>query len=310
MSTAVFNFHGLARVLADLDFASVRASWLDSLSHLGSFPFKDLPPEIAVAILKLATTKSSTYSALMRTSREMAALARLECVPAVVILSNADAAISFYACISVHPGVGAGVKELWYFPALKQAASISPTILTACSNIKRIACVPATLVEMCSGTHFRHTALEDVTLVDPIIPWERLLGARYGATLFNQIQALRLIGGTCPVVPPLGTTFQNLTDFTASSTTTSSAHRYMLRFPTLTRVVVTVPYMEWRALGISFLMSDPELADTRLCVVHCSKKWKELDVWKEGAFRIWNLGATEWNVRAGNNGATLRAEVA
>ncbi|KAJ6542754.1 hypothetical protein B0H19DRAFT_308662 [Mycena capillaripes] len=307
MSDPILNFHGLSRVLAEQDFQTVRESWLNSLSRLGSFPFRALPSEIAVAILKLAVTKSSTYSVLMRTSRAIATLARLECIPEMVILANSAVAISFYACISVHPQVGARVKQLWFLPGLapKQAASVCPAILKACSNVDRLACVPEALIEICSGTGFRHTSLVDVMLMDPIIPWETLLGSRHGTTLFKQIQTLRLVGGTQPTIPPLGTSFRNLTDLTLSSTTTNFAHNYMLRFPDLMRVVITVPYMAWRATGMSYLMSEPEMADARLCVVHCSKKWKEIGVWKEGNFTIWNLGATEWNARA-NPGSTMR----
>jgi hypothetical protein len=97
----ILNFHGLARVLAEQDIQTVRLRWLGSLSHVGSSSFDNLPVEIAIVILKLAMTKSSTYSTLMRTSRTIATLARLECVPEVVILSNPTSAISFYACVSV-----------------------------------------------------------------------------------------------------------------------------------------------------------------------------------------------------------------
>jgi hypothetical protein len=248
----------------------------------------------------------------MRTSREIAALARLVCVPEVVVLSNPEVAISFYACISVHPGVGAGVKQLWFLHGLarEKATSAGPAIINACFNVERVACFPGVLLEMCSSPEFRHTSLVDVTLLDPIIPWERLLGSRHGTTLFNQIQTLRLVGGTQPVVPPHGTSFVNLTDLMLSSRTTASAHSYLLdvvRLPSLERVVVTVPYMEWRSLGMGFLMSEPELADHRLCVVHCSKKWKELDVWKQGKFEIWNMGAAEWNAHAAKtSGSALR----
>ncbi|KAJ6588036.1 hypothetical protein B0H19DRAFT_1366768 [Mycena capillaripes] len=236
------------------------------ISSARSFPFGALPSEIAVVILKLAKTKSSTYSALMRTSRAIATLARLECVPEMVILSNLGVAISFYACISVHPEVGARVKQLWFLHGLapKQAASVCPATLKACTNVERLACIPAALIEICSGTEFRHTPLVDVTL-DPIIPWESLLGSRHGTTVFKQIQTQRLVGGTQPTIPPLGTAFRNLTDLTLSSTTTTSAHNYMLRFPDLMRVVITVPYMTWRATGMSFLISEPEMADARLC---------------------------------------------
>ncbi|KAJ7863262.1 hypothetical protein B0H13DRAFT_2282120 [Mycena leptocephala] len=166
---AVFNFHGLARVLAEQDLQTVRVGWLKSLARLGSFPFKDLPLEIAVAILKMATTKSSTYSALMR----------------------------------------AGVKQLWFLHGLarEKATSAGPAIINACFNVERVACFPDVLLEMCSSPEFRHTSLVDVTLMEPLVPWERLLGSRHGTTLFNQIQTLRLVGGTQPVVPPHGTSF-------------------------------------------------------------------------------------------------------
>ncbi|KAF8183721.1 hypothetical protein K438DRAFT_1128056 [Mycena galopus ATCC 62051] len=312
MSNDPFIFHGLARALAEQDFESLRGHWTNSLARVGSFPFVDLPVEIAVAILKSAASgKSSTYSALMCTSRAIADLARVECVPEVVILSNPDAAISLYGCVSVHPEVGAGVKQLWLFPGLaaKKATSVFPTILDACYNVERLACVPNHLIEICSGT-FRHTSLVDVTLADPIIPWERLFASRHGAVLFNQIRSLRLIGGIQhTTAPPLGRSFGSLTDVTVSAVTTAAVHHYILdsvRFPSLERVVVTVPHTDWRSVGMGFLMSEPNM-DHRLCVVHCSKKWKELEVWKKGRFYIWNEGVTEWNARAaGNAGSTLR----
>ncbi|KAJ7742099.1 hypothetical protein B0H14DRAFT_3608076 [Mycena olivaceomarginata] len=308
----IFNFHGLARALADQDFEVLRGRWQDSLARVGRFRFTNLPVEIALKILKLAATKSSTYSTLMRTSRGVADLARVECVPEVLILSSPDAAVSFYGCISMHPEVGAGIKHLWLFPALatSQTTSICPAILKACYNVERLACVPDRLLEICSGTEFRHTSLVDVTLVDPIVPWERLFASRHGAAFFNQIQELRLVGGTQHTAPPLGRSFRNLTDLTLSSTTTTSVRNYILdhvRFPNLGRITVTVPYAAWRTVGMSFLMSDPELVDHRLCVVHCPKKWKELDVWKDVKYTIWNLGATEWNARATSNNVTAPA---
>ncbi|KAF7373311.1 hypothetical protein MSAN_00540600 [Mycena sanguinolenta] len=313
-SDTVFNFHGLARALVDHEFESLRCHWKTSLDRVGSFPFFNLPVEIAVAILKLAATKSSTYSTLMATSRAIADMARLECVPEVVIISTRAAAISFYGCISVYPGVGAGVKQLWLFPdlAAKQAATVFPMILNACYNVERLACRPDHLIEIANSFTFRHTSLVDVTMVDPIIPWDRLFAARHGAALFNQIQMLRLIGGTQHgTTPPLSRTFRNLTDLTISAVTTACVRNYLLdsvRFPSLKRAVVTVPYTGWRLVGMSFLMSEPEmLRDNRLCVVHCSKKWKELDVWKEGKFNLWNSGVTEWNARAtGDTGSLLR----
>ncbi|KAJ6526631.1 hypothetical protein DFH09DRAFT_1415617 [Mycena vulgaris] len=297
----ILNPHGLARVLAEQDFQTVRARWLDSpLSHIGSLPFDRLPIEVAIMILKLATTKSSAYSALMRTSRTIAALARLECVPEVVILSHRESAISFYTCVSVHPGVGAGVKQLWFLPGLKSAQGkpIGPAILNACCNVERLACFPNVVVAMCMGSTFKHTSLVDVTLMDPIIPWERLLGARHGSRLFTQVQTLRLIGngGTLPpAIPPHGKEFPSLTELTVTARTVTCVQTYMLdraRFPSLARIVVSVPYLQWRSIGTGFLMSEPELADDRLCIVHCTKKWKELEVWKQGAFSIWNMGVT------------------
>jgi hypothetical protein len=219
-------------------------------------------------------------------------------VPEVLILLNPHAAVSFYGCISVHPEVGAGIKQVWFFPALAatQTASVCPAILKACINLERLACVPDRLFEICSGTEFCHTSLVDVTLVDPIMPWERLFASCHGAALFNQIQELCLVGGTQHTAPPLGRSFQNLTDLTLSSMTTASVRNYILdhvRFPNLERLTVTVSYTAWRTVGMSFLMSDPELTDYRLCIVHCPKKWKELDVWKDVKYTIWNLGATE-----------------
>ncbi|KAJ7041146.1 hypothetical protein C8F04DRAFT_1253216 [Mycena alexandri] len=263
----VFNLHGLARALVDQDFETIRASWHESLSRMGSFPFKDLPVEIAVAILKLATTKST----------------RSHCVPERVILSNPEIAISFFACISVHPGIGASVKQLWLLPGLesRQAATVYPTIMKACQNVERLACFPDILVDMCSDTHFRHTSLVD-------------------------LKRLRIAGGIESAVgPPHGISFQNLTDLTMSARTIACVRNYMLdaiRFPLLARVVVTIPHSDWRGVGMDFLMSDPDLSDVRLCIVHCSNKWKEIGVWKEGAEKIWNTGAAEWNARASLNG--------
>ncbi|KAJ7088563.1 hypothetical protein C8R43DRAFT_1142243 [Mycena crocata] len=299
---AILNFHGLAKVLAEQDLQSVRARWMESLANIGSFPFTQLPVEIALAILKMATTKSSTYPVLMRTCRTIAGLARYECVPEVVILSNRESAISFYACISVHIGVGAGVRALWLMPALKekQASAIGPAILNACHNVERLACYPTMLTSICAGTTFRHTALVDVTLIDSMLPWERLLGARHASALFNNIQTLRLVGGTEPAIPPFGTSFPNLRDLSLSARATSCVVTYLLdrtRFPNLAGVVVTIPYVDWRHIGMSFLMKEPELSDDRLCIVHGDKKWKELDVWKQGSVKLWNLGANEWNVQ-------------
>ncbi|KAJ7145781.1 hypothetical protein C8R44DRAFT_1939 [Mycena epipterygia] len=295
----IMNFHGLARVLAEQDFHTVCVRWLDSLSYMGPFPFTKLPLELAIVILKMATTKSSTYSALMRTSRAIAALARLECVPELVILSNRQSAISFYVCISVHSGVGAGVKQLWFFPALpsRLAGCIGPAILNSCYNVGRLACYPEDLIAICTGPTFKHNSLVDVTLMDPIVPWERLLGARHASILFNRIQTLRLIGngGTQPAIPPHGTSFPKLTQLTLTARTAICVRTYILDrvlFPNLTAVGVTVPYLEWRNIGTSFLMSEPELTDDRLCIVHCTKKWKELDVWKQGPSSIWNMGMT------------------
>ncbi|KAJ7682853.1 hypothetical protein B0H17DRAFT_1229403 [Mycena rosella] len=310
----ILNFHGLARVLAEQDFHTVRVRWLDSLARIQPFPFGRLPVEIAIIILKFATTKSSVYSALMRTSRTIAGLARLECVPEAVLLSHRESAISFYACISVYPDVGAAVKELWFFPALpsSQAASIGSAIPNACCNVERLACFPDVLIDMCSGSTFRHTSLADVTLMDTNLPWDRLLGARHAAIFFNQVQRLRLIGngGTPPAIPPHGTSFPTLAELTVTSRTATCLQTYLLdrtRFPNLTRAVVAVPYMEWRDIGSNYLMSEPALADGRLCIVHCTKKWKELDVWKKGAFSIWNMGVTEWNALARSTGSSQKA---
>ncbi|KAJ7079603.1 hypothetical protein B0H15DRAFT_998324 [Mycena belliarum] len=312
---AILKFYGLARVLAEQDLQPVRARWMDTLDHVGTFPFDSLPVEIAVVILKLATTKSSAYSVLMRTSRGIAALVRFECVPESVVLSNRQSAISFYMCISVHPGVGAAVKQLWFIPALtsKQSAIVGPAILSACFHLKRLVCFPQLVIDICNANTFRHVALMDLTLVASVMPWQALLGTHHGATFFNQIRNMRLIagnGGTPPAIPPHGTSFLSLCELTITSGTTACVQTYLLnlpRFPNLTRVVVTVSYMDWRDIGPNFLMTEPELADTRLCVVHCPKKWKELEIWKKGPFAIWNMGVTEWNTRARDTGAQPKA---
>ncbi|KAJ6615399.1 hypothetical protein B0H10DRAFT_2041246 [Mycena sp. CBHHK59/15] len=281
-----------------------RCRWLELLSNIGPFPFDGLPVEIALVILKMATTKSGTYAVLMRTSRSLAGLVRLECVPEMVVLNNRPSAMSFYQCVTLHPGVGAGVKQLWFSPGItrQQAQTIGAAIINACGNLERLMCLPEDLVNMCSLAFFQHTALVDVTLVDPIIPWDRLLGAPHGAALFRQITALRLIGGTHPVAPPHGASFPRLTDLTVAGQSTSCVQTYLVdraRFPALIGVVVTVPYVDWRDIGMNFLMSEPGLQDNRLCVLHCPKKWKELDVWREGAQRIWDMGVNEWNTRNG-----------
>ncbi|KAK7055090.1 hypothetical protein R3P38DRAFT_1343980 [Favolaschia claudopus] len=300
--TTVIDFHGLARALAERPFDVLRGRWQRSLDRVGSFPFKKLPMEILVAILKIATTKSGTYAALMCSSRAIADIVRFNCVPDVVILDNPTVAISFFACISVHPRVGAGVEQLWYIPALhpRQAAVVSPAIINACHNVKKLACYPDTILDICSNAVFRHTPLVDVLLMDSTIPWARMLASRHGAKLFNQIQALRIAGGTEPAAIPPGVTFNNLMDLTVKSKTVNQCIGSWLldqvAFPSLERLTVTVPYLAWRDFGMGYLMSAPELnTDARLVIVHCCKKWKELDAWKDGRFALWNSGVTEWN---------------
>ncbi|KAJ7166586.1 hypothetical protein C8R46DRAFT_264100 [Mycena filopes] len=311
MSTdsALFNFHGLSRALAEEDFEPIRMSWLQVLARMESFPFHELPTEIALAILKLATDseKSSAYPALMRTSRSIASLARVHCVPERVVLSTSDVAMSFYTCISVHPDVGTGVKQLWLLPGLasQQAAVVYPAIIRACRNVERLACFPDLLVEMCLADTgpFQYTALIDVTFSQPVVPWDRILASRYGARLLNQLTSLRIPGGKESAdALPHGISFPNLADLTMSAQTTVRVRTCMLdsvKFPRLARVVVTMPYEDWRYVGRDLLMSEPDLDDQRLCIVHCSRKWKELDTWKAGRHTIWNMGASEWNCRGG-----------
>jgi hypothetical protein len=204
---------------------------------------------------------------------------------------------------------GAAVKQLWFFPGLAgpQAALINPAILNACCNMEILACFPDAVIKLCMSSSFRHASLVDVTLMDPIIPWDPLLRALHSSIFFNQIQTLRLIGtgGTLsPAIPLAGTVFRRLAELTVTARITSCLQTYLLdqtQFPSLSHVVVAIPYCDWCNISMTFLMAEPELADGRFCVVHCSKKWKELDVWKQGVFSIWNMGATEWNARVGTN---------
>ncbi|KAJ7206034.1 hypothetical protein GGX14DRAFT_643973 [Mycena pura] len=307
MTSDILNFRALSTLLAEEGFGYVRSLWHDTLSRVQAFPLLDLPVEIAISILRTATSgpRSGTYAALMQTSRQVATLARVECVPKVVVLSDRAAAISFFVCVSVHHGVGAGVRELWFLPALKSSdfTQIGPAILKACPNVTRLACLPDAVRIVCSDAVFRHTALVDVTLLDCVIPWEQLFATRHGAALFAQVRRLRLVSGPHPSPPPLGARFTALTDLSISARATTCVQPYLhhARFPRLVRIVATVPYLEWRGHSMGHLMSEPELADNRVCVVHCSKKWKEVDIWKEGPSSIWNLGATEWNARNGDN---------
>ncbi|KAJ7279004.1 hypothetical protein C8J57DRAFT_151964 [Mycena rebaudengoi] len=303
-ATDLQHFHALGRLLVNQHVETAHATWMDLLSRIGPFPLERLPVEIQLDILKMATTKYSTYAALMSTSHEMAALARLECVPELLVLSTRASAMSFLQCITVHPGVGERIRQLWFFPGItsQEAHTAGATIIRTCSGLERLACFPDVVITMCASETFEHTSLVDLTLVDPIMPWERLMGARHGMKLFKQLLSLRLAGGTAPLPPPHGRAFPNLTDITVAGKSMACVQPYLpdkVRFPKLARVVVTIPYMEWRHLGMNFLMSEPELEDVRLCVVHCPKRWKELEIWKDGVLKIWETGVNEWDTRSG-----------
>jgi len=76
------------------------------------------------------------------------------------------------------------------------------TILQKCTQITHLACNINLLKSLvCKSTPFSHHNLKELTLIEPIIPWELLLSHSAGRQLFNQLTHLCTNRGTKFVLP-------------------------------------------------------------------------------------------------------------
>lgn len=289
-------FHQLSFTLAqmtDPDFKSsdfpippasrgrMKSLFLELVSTIGPFRLLDLPPELIVSILRLST---SSYVSLMAVSHSVQALVRTECVPETVILLG-ESAMSFYRCLKILPDVGKRVRKLWFIPSVSSAIVrlIAPTILNACNGLEKIATSPDVLMFICNDTAFNHIQLVDITLVEAVIPWGRLVGSSHGPTLLGQIQTLRIAGTAHQFTSFGGTTLTNLTSLSFSGLNLEWVEPYLTilpSLPALRSLIMTIPYWQWQKYGKHYLMQSLPSTYEQLHIIHCPLKWTELDAWK------------------------------
>lgn len=264
--------------------------------------FTEFPIEISIRILALSTASTlwcwTTYRSLIAVSRDMQALAHYACLPHLPIMLHTSTHVdSFCMLLKSNPNtVGPCIRTLWVIAGIKANVeyALGHTILQKCTKITHIACnINLLKALVCNSTTFSHHNLKELTLIEPIIPWELLLGNPAGRQLFNQLTHLRINGGIKFVIP----------DFSFSSLTHLSFSCHQLpfgsssvspfdssRFPVLQHIAPSLPYMLCRTLSPAVLGASGRAIDPRIDVIACPKKWKEADVWKrarQGGKDLW-----------------------
>jgi hypothetical protein len=257
---------------------------------------RDGPPvELTTRIIALMTeswTSSRSawrsYHSLIRVSSQFQAIAYAECIPHLpVMLHTRNHVYSFEALLKNHPYVGPKVRALWFIAAIKASEEhlIGGAILAACPQLTRLAC-NINLLE-CMVDTASHRQLRDLTLVENIIPWERLLRNQNARLLFNELTHFRSSGGQSFTIPDFCfTSLAHLSfachDLTLCCTSFVRPGEPMFGprvFPGLRRIVPTIPYITCRYQDSRVLRSRGSKMDARVDVIPCPKKWKEADVW-------------------------------
>ena len=252
--------------------------------------FMEFPVEISTRILAVSIGPTvKTYRSLIVVSRDMQALAYHAYLPHLPIMLHTHKHVdSFCMLLESNPNtVGPRIRTLWVVSGIKASAeyALGRTILQKCTRITHLACNINLLKSLvCESTPFSHHNLKELTIIEPIIPWDLLLSYPTGRQLFNQLTHLRTNGGTKFVVPDFS--FSSLTHLSFSchqlSFGPSSTSPFdSTRFPVLQQIAPSLPYMICRTASPAALGAKGRQIDPRISVIACPKKWKEADVWKK-----------------------------
>jgi hypothetical protein len=160
--------------------------------------------------------------------------------------------------------------------------------------------------------------LRDLTLIENIIPWERLLRYQKAKRLFSELTHFRSSGGQSFAIPNF--CFKSLAhlsfachDIALCCTRFPPLDEPLFGpslFPVLRQIVPTIPYISCRYQDSRVLRSKGSAIDARMNVIPCPKKWKEADVWMgvRWGTDIWQRAACGGDVKESRADIVRRAE--
>ncbi|KAJ6584748.1 hypothetical protein B0H19DRAFT_1106374 [Mycena capillaripes] len=272
-----------------------------------SFPFANLPVELALRILTYATACSQgTYRSLLLTNKRIAELIRTDNMLAGVsiILLKESQMDAFLAYIKEHPEAIPNVRALWTIcPGSVRAISrVCVSIIDLCTNIRSLACHPHVLLEsICRGDEFRHARCVDLTMIEFRITWASFMDASAsGAKFFHQLERMHFIGAldhslwaTWAVIPKLNNLARASIAMGSFRNLNKSLFERVVESPKLQQVVVTT---RLHGEDQQMLSDAAQEIDHRFSVIHRRRRWKESNLWHESlqdSNRFWDQAKEE-----------------
>ena len=272
-----------------------------------TFPFRNLPPELQLAVLSHCADSTRTYRALVLVSRYFLYSTLRACIPLIPItLLTSPALSSFLSFLqrTIHVPhshsltfVGSLVTRLWVTPITESPTDTDKarTILSACTNVRVLAVDAHTLTYALGfASHHRHTFCTHLTLLMTQRDWHSALAATpKGPTLLRQLTHLRVMGHQLvPRTPPTTTLFTNLARL--SYVQHIQGHSYAcdpdpekpqavvdpVMFPSLRETVVT------RRCDPGRQVTAQRLAQN-LVLLHVPRDMTEMELWRRDK-SIWH----------------------
>ncbi|RDB24353.1 hypothetical protein Hypma_008424 [Hypsizygus marmoreus] len=289
-----------AEKAALIDLERRRRRILESWATDG-FQFTKLPPELQLMILAYSADWTATYRSLVQVSRSMFRSTLRACIPHIPItLSTPKQLASFFSLLNggiarFEAGLNVGllVHRLWVTPLRKEDNVLGYRILTACTNVRVLACDARTLrATVARSSKLRHTMCRDLTLLLSRSRWDLYRDTPSGAALMKQLTHLRVMGEEM-VPQELG--LPNLTHLSFLDRPRFDGESEVVKpwplgdrkaFPSLHNVVLT------RRCGAEGL--SPSRVDAKLVLLYFPREWTEMQIWCDSARgrSIWQLAAT------------------
>lgn len=253
------------------------------------FPFTKLPLELQFAILALCSGDPQTYRALVLVSQYFHHTTTRACLPCIPItLITTRELLSFVALLRrrVRYGhavasVGTLVRRLWVTPIREKDAKLGQEILSACPNLRSLACDSKTLAYLISRRCHMHCT--ELTLLLSRRDWDLALSdTPHGASFLSKLTHLRVTSEQLvPYRSAFLTKLTHLSYFERPQLYFDKSNMldkpqfvtsYPLAFPSLSEVVLTR-----RCDGDT---PPPKRFDRNFVLLHVPRELTEVEMWK------------------------------
>jgi len=271
-----------------------------------TFPFRNLPPELQLAVLSHCAHSTRTYRALVLVSRYFLYSTLRACIPVIPItLLTSPALSSFLSFLqrTIHVPhsrsltfVGSLVTHLWLTPITESPTDTDAarTILSACTNVRVLAVDAHTLTYALGfASHHRHTRCTHLTLLMSPRGWHAALAVTpKGPVFLRQLTHLRVMGHQLVpsrTVTPLFTNLAHLSyvqHFRGISPTCETGPEKpqpvvdSVLFPALQETLVTRRCDPDRRV-------PPQRLAHNLVLLHVPRDMTEMEIWRKGK-SIWH----------------------